>query len=80
LQREEQKITAEQQRLAQDQDRIRRNLRETPRDVPLYKTYIDKLTAQESVLEALGTRLREVQAKATQARETYEKFITTIDS
>ena len=51
-------MVADLQRLNQDQDRIRKNLRETPKEAEVYETYLKKLSTQEKEIDALTTRSR----------------------
>ena len=45
--RELAQVVADLQRITADQDRIRKNLRETPKEAPVYETYLKKLSDQE---------------------------------
>ena len=44
------------QRLNADQDRIRKNLRETPKEAEVYATYLKKLNDQEKEIDALTAK------------------------
>ena len=57
--RELQQVVADLQRLNADQDRIRKNLRETPKEAEVYKTYLKKLSDQEKEIDALTDEAEE---------------------
>jgi len=49
-----QRLEAERDDIAKDQARLRDNLNAVPKGTPLYNRLIDKLTAEETRLDALG--------------------------
>ena len=57
--RELQQVVADLQRLNADQDRIRKNLRETPAEAEVYETYLKKLNDQEKEIDALTDEAEE---------------------
>ena len=63
------------QRITQDQDRIRRNLAQTPKEAEVYKTYLAKLTDQEKAIDALTARRGEQEAAEAAAKAAFEKFV-----
>jgi choline dehydrogenase-like flavoprotein len=79
LVRELQQVRADSQRIAQDQDRIRKNLRETPKEAEVYATYLEKLSAQEKELEALTTKEKKWMADEFKAKKSYEDFLYNIE-
>ena len=43
-----------------DQDRIRKNLRETPKEAEVYATYLKKLNDQEKEIDALTAKQKKL--------------------
>lgn len=76
--RELQQVVTDLQRLSQDQDRIRRNLRETPPAAEVYKTYLNKLSAQEKEIDALTDRQKSLMAAEFAAKKSYEDYLSQI--
>ena len=66
------------QRLNLDQDRIRKNLRETPKEAEVYTTYLKKLADQEKEIDALTAKQKALMADEFGARKMYENYLTTI--
>ncbi|MCS6865574.1 MAG: hypothetical protein RMJ56_12190, partial [Gemmataceae bacterium] len=66
------------QRLNQDQDRIRKNLRDTPRDAEVYEVYLKKLSAQEKEIDQLTDKQKKLMDEEFQARKKYEDFLSNI--
>ena len=79
LGRELQQARADIQRIAADQERIRKNLRDTPKEAEVYDTYLKKLSAQEKELDALTTQEKKLMAEEFQAKKGYEDFLANID-
>jgi chromosome segregation ATPase len=73
--RELQQIVADLQRLNADQDRIRKNLRETPAEAEVYKTYLKKLDAQEKEIDALTARQKKLMTEEFEARKKYDAYL-----
>ncbi len=71
-------VQADLQRITQDQDRIRKNLRETPREAPVYETYLKKLSDQEKEIDALTEKQKSLMAQEHEAKKTYEDFLANI--
>ncbi|HVL14526.1 MAG TPA: DUF4139 domain-containing protein, partial [Gemmata sp.] len=76
--RELSQVQADLARLGADQDRIRKNLRETPPEAEVYKTYLRKLSDQEKEIDGLTTRQKRQMADEFEARKTYDAFLATI--
>jgi len=70
-----QQIQAELNQITQDQDRIRKNLRETPREAPVYEIYLKKLSDQEQQIDRSTARLKELNTLQASAQAAYEKFL-----
>jgi hypothetical protein len=76
--RELSQVNADLQRLNADQDRIRKNLRETPKDAEVYQTYLKKLSDQEKEIDTLTARQKKLMEDEFKARKRYEDYLTTI--
>jgi hypothetical protein len=76
--RELAQLNADLQRLNIDQDRIRKNLRETPKEAEVYATYLKKLADQEKEIDALTTRQKKLMTDEFAARKKYEDYLTNI--
>src|SRR5262249_61573795 len=76
--RELNQVNADLQRLNADQDRIRKNLRETPKDADVYQTYLKKLSDQEKEIDALTARQKKLMTDEFAARKKYEDYLTNI--
>ncbi len=62
-------------RIGKDQDRIRRNLQQTPKEAEVYKTYLAKLTEQEKAIDSLTAKRGEQEAAEAAAKAAFEKFV-----
>ncbi len=76
--RELSRVNADLQRLNQDQDRIRKNLREAPKEADVYAAYLKKLSDQEKETDALTARQKTLTAAEFQTRKAYEDYLVTI--
>ena len=61
-----------------DQDRIRKNLRETPKDAEVYQTYLKKLSDQEKEIDALTAKQKKLMTDEFAARKKYEDYLANI--
>ena len=59
-QRELNQVVADLNRLNADQDRIRKNLRETPKEAEVYQTYLKKLSDQEKEIDSLTAKQKKL--------------------
>ena len=66
-------------RLSTDQDRIRKNLRDTPKEAEVYATYLKKLSEQEKEIDALTAKQKALLADEFAARKKYENFLGNIN-
>ncbi len=71
-------ITTRVQTITQDQNRIRLNLREVPKDSEAYKRYLDKFDAQEKEMDSLHAKLKDQQETEHSAQVTYENYLRTV--
>ena len=72
--RELAQVNADLQRLNVDQDRIRKNLRETPKDAEVYQTYLKKLSDQEKEIDSLTAKQKKLMGDEFEARKQYDAF------
>jgi hypothetical protein len=79
VRRELNQVVADLQRLNADQDRIRKNLRETPKDAEVYATYLKKLSHQEKEIDSLTDKQKKLMADEFRAKKAYEDFLPGID-
>jgi septal ring factor EnvC (AmiA/AmiB activator) len=78
VRRELEQVGRDLQRLNQDQDRIRKNLRETPKDADVYQTYLKKLSDQEKEIDRLTDQQKKLMADEFSARKKYEDYLANI--
>lgn len=78
VRRELQQVEADLRRLNADQDRIRRNLRETPPEAEVYKTYLKKLNDQEKEIDGLTAKQKELMTKEFETRKHYEDYLASL--
>ena len=76
--RELQQVQADLNRLNQDQDRIRKNLRETPAEAEVYKTYLKKLSDQEKEIDTLTAKQKKLMGEEFETRKAYDTFLANI--
>jgi hypothetical protein len=77
-QRELNQVGADLNRLNADQDRIRKNLRETPKEAEVYQTYLKKLSDQEKEIDKLTEMQKKLAASEFEARKKYEDFLANL--
>jgi hypothetical protein len=77
-QRELSQVVADLNRLNADQDRIRKNLRETPKEAEVYQTYLKKLSDQEKEIDTLTTKQKKLMSDEFAARKKYEDYLANI--
>ena len=75
VRRELTQVQADLVRINADQDRIRKNLRETPEKAEVYQKYLTKLNDQEKELDALTDRQKKLMADEFAARKAFEDFM-----
>lgn len=63
----------------EDQDRIRRNMNSLPRDSDLFKSYMAKLTTQESELENLRQQIVKLQDAETAAEKALRDYVQNLN-
>jgi predicted nucleic acid-binding Zn-ribbon protein len=77
-QRELQQVIADLGRLNQDQDRIRKNLANTPKEAEVYQTYLKKLSDQEKEIDGLTTKQKKLMGEEFAARKRFEDYLANI--
>jgi hypothetical protein len=77
-QRDLSQVVADLNRLNADQDRIRKNLRETPKEAEVYQTYLKKLSDQEKEIDTLTTKQKKLMTDEFAARKKYEDYLANI--
>jgi DNA repair ATPase RecN len=76
--RELQQIVTDLQRLNADQDRIRKNLRETPKEAEVYTTYLKKLNEQEKEIDTLTAKQKSLMTDEFESRKKYDHYLANI--
>ena len=66
------------QTITTDQNRIRQNLREVPKDSEAYKRYLTKFDDQEKEMDDLHAKLKTLQDQEHKTRVAYETFLQNI--
>ena len=61
-----------------DQDRIRKNLRETPKEAEVYTTYLKKLSDQEKEIDSLTAKQKKLMTEEFAGRKKYEDYLVNI--
>ncbi len=74
VRRELQQVVADLARINADQDRIRKNLRETPEAAEVYKKYLKKLDDQEKEIDALTDKQKKLMADEFKAKKAYDDY------
>jgi hypothetical protein len=70
------KLNQELQAITNDQTRLRANLREMPPSAAAYKRYLEKFDKQETEIENLQEKLKELQQAEHQQRKEYEAYLS----
>jgi hypothetical protein len=78
IRRELQQVQTDLNRLNQDQDRIRRNLRETPKEAEVYGKYLKKLNDQEKEIDQLTEKQKALMDDEFKARKKYDDYLANI--
>ena len=65
--------------ITQDQGRLRANLKEMPPTAAAYKRYLEKFDKQETEIESLQTKIKELQAAEHQDRGEFEKYLASLN-
>jgi hypothetical protein len=73
-------VVADLARLNQDQDRIRKNLANTPKEAEVYQVYLKKLSDQEKEIDTLTTRQKKLMTDEFAAKKTFEDYLVNLTS
>jgi hypothetical protein len=65
--------------IERDQDRLRKNLKETPPQSEAYKKYLAKLDAQEGDIDKLTARIKELRTTHLSQSKEYDAFLNSLD-
>jgi hypothetical protein len=76
--RELAQVVADLQRLNADQDRIRKNLRETPKEAEVYTVYLKKLSDQEKEIDGLTAKQKSFMAAEFAAKKAFDDFLAVL--
>jgi hypothetical protein len=66
------------QTITTDQNRVRQNLREVPKDSEAYKRYLTKFDDQEKEMDSLHAKLKTFQEQENTTRAAYETFLRNV--
>ena len=72
------KVNVRIQTITTDQNRIRQNMREVPKESEAYKRYLTKFDEQEKEMDALHAKLKDLQEQEYKTRVAYESFLGNI--
>jgi hypothetical protein len=68
------------QKITQDQQRLRANMRELPRDSDLFKRYLKTLEEQEKEMDDLQAKLKALHADEAKAKAAYDDFLANLST
>jgi hypothetical protein len=68
------------QTITVDQKRLRDNLRETPKESPLFQRYLKTLETQEQEMEDLQAKLKMLQGEEGKTRAAYDEFLANLSA
>jgi hypothetical protein len=68
------------QTITVDQKRLRENLRETPKESPLFQRYLKTLEEQEKEMEELQAKLKTLHGEESTTRSAYDNFLANLSA
>jgi hypothetical protein len=68
------------QAITVDQKRLRENLRETPKESPLFQRYLKTLEEQEKEMDDLSARLKTLQGDEAKTRAAYDDYLANLSA
>src|SRR5205823_7960825 len=77
-QRELQQMERQLRVITDDQDRLRKNLREMPKEAVAYKRYLKKFDDQETEIERLQKLIKDLQDGEHVQRKDFEQYLATL--
>ena len=75
-----QAVNARVQAITADQKRLRENLRETPKESPLFQRYLKTLEEQEKEMDDLSAKLKTLQGDEARTRAAYDDFLANLSA
>jgi hypothetical protein len=75
-----QAVTTRIQAITTDQKRVRDNLRETPKESPLFQRYLKTLEEQEKEMDDLSAKLKALHADEARAKTSYDDFLANLSA
>jgi hypothetical protein len=66
--------------ITQDQKRLRDNLRETPKESPLFQRYLKTLEEQEKEMDELQAKLKSLHGEEAKTRAAYDDFLANLSA
>lgn len=72
-------VNLELNNITQDQARLRQNLREMPSTAAAYKRYIEKFDKQETQIEELQTKQKDLQTQELKARQAVDSYLVNLN-
>jgi hypothetical protein len=75
-----QAVNARVQAITVDQKRLRENLRETPKESPLFQRYLKTLEEQEKEMDDLSAKLKTLQGDEARTRAAYDDFLANLSA
>jgi hypothetical protein len=76
--RELNQVIADLARLNTDQDRIRKNLANTPKEAEVYATYLKKLSDQEKEIDTLTAKQKKLMGEEFAAKKSFEDYLANL--
>jgi hypothetical protein len=73
-----QNVNVELNNITQDQARLRQNLREMPATAAAYKRYLEKFDKQETQIEDLQAKQKDLQTQELKARQAVDSFLANL--
>jgi hypothetical protein len=68
------------QAITVDQKRLRENLRETPKESPLFQRYLKTLEEQEKEMDDLSAKLKALQGDEAKAKAAYDDYLANLSA
>jgi hypothetical protein len=75
-----QAVNARVQAITTDQKRLRDNLRETPKESPLFQRYLKTLEEQEKEMDDLSAKLKTLQGDEAKTRAAYDDYLANLSA
>ena len=73
-------MTTRIQTITTDQKRVRDNLRETPKESPLFQRYLKTLEEQEKEMDDLSAKLKALHGDDARAKAAYDDFLANLSA